>query len=144
MHKVLLFFIFFSISVKGFTQPLPPKAIDEYKLGLRPFDNLLLFNLQEIQLKKIDSVYIIYHPSSWASLDTIANTCTCNYNDTLFLYTFYKSGKIKSRTDFKNLNTYSETYNYDTLGMLTSITKKNSLNRVPIKTYPYSKDTVLS
>lgn len=100
----------------------PPLAIADLKEGLNPVEEIRLFDLQEIKERKIDTVYVIYHPASWAENHPTANPCTCSYNDTLSRYVFDNEGRITGHTYFQQRGDYSTTYHYDSLGYTFAMT----------------------
>jgi hypothetical protein len=109
-----------TIATQG--QIKPPLAIEEFKEGLNPLEEIRLFDLKEIQKRRIDTVYIIYHPASWAEYHQ-TNPCSCSYNDTLTRYVFDTEGRITEYTYFQQLGDYSTTIHYDTLGNRTALTQ---------------------
>ena len=120
MYKILLLSTLIILVDFVHAQIKAPLVIEEYKRGLNPVDEIPLFDLNEIKLRKIDTAYIIYHPASWAEYDKIINPCSCSYNDTLALYRFDHQGHIIQYTYFQRLGDYSTTFHYDTLGNITS------------------------
>ncbi len=102
-------------------QVKPPLAFQEYSEGLNPVEEIRLFDLKEIKVRKIDSAYVIYHPASWAEYEPTINPCTCSYNDTLELYIFDSEGRIRRKTSFQNLGQFSTTFFFDSAGRRTAI-----------------------
>src|SRR5439155_240180 len=92
-------FTLFTALIRG--QIKPPLAVEEFKEGINPFEEIRLFDLKEIKARNIDTAYIIYHPASWAECDSTANRCTCPYSDTLYRYVFDKEGRIIEYTYYQ-------------------------------------------
>lgn len=116
LKTALLSFLLSLASIQG--QRSAPLAIEEYKRGLNPKEEIPLFDLDEIKARKIDTVYIIYHLASWAEYDSVINPCTCSYSDTLFKYVFDEEGRIIALTHYQQLGDFSYTMHYDTSGHL--------------------------
>ncbi len=139
MNKVIILLALTLVAGILKAQVKPPLAIEEYKRGLNPIDEIPLFDLTEIKNRKIDTAYIIYHPASWAEYEKTINPCTCPYNDTLSLYRFDSGGRIIQYTYFQQLGDYSTTFHYDSLG---NIIARDMFSRIGAKkgttTIPYS------
>jgi len=144
MSKAIIFLTLTFVVGLLKAQVRPPLAIEEYKRGLNPVDEIPLFDLTEIKKRKIDTAYIIYHPASWAEYEKTINPCTCPYNDTLSLYRFDSEGRIIQYTYFQQLGDYSTTFHYDSLG---NIISRDMFRRAGAKkgtsTIPYNNsDTI--
>jgi hypothetical protein len=102
-----------------FQSQAQPLAIDRYyegEHGLTPILDIRLFDLKEIAARRIDTAYIIRHPSSWEPGFPNA----CSFGDTLFLYCFDSKGRIIQYTYFQGMGDYSTTFHYDSLGKILS------------------------
>jgi len=117
----------------SFCQVTGPIAMEEftYRRVRNPFDEIPLFNREEIKSRKIDTAYLVYHPASWAEDDTPFKTCPCSYNDTLESFVFDNEGRIQSSTTYQLLGDYSSTKHFDTLGKFIGITsyRKNGTRK---------------
>lgn len=144
MNKIILLLLLILFAVLSKAQVNAPLAIEEYKRGVNPADEILLFDLSEIKSRKIDTAYIIYHPASWAEYEKTINPCTCPYSDTLSLYRFDSEGRIIQYTFFQQLGDYSTTFHYDTSG---NIIARDMYRRLGVKKgtttllYPHSDST---
>lgn len=139
MNKIVLLLILTLLAGPSKAQVKPPFAIEEYQQNPNIYDDIRLFDLAEIKKRKIETVYIIYHPASWAEYHPTLNPCTCPYGDTLFFYRFDSEGRIIQYTYFQQLGDYSTTFHYDTLG---SITARDMFRKIGAKkgttTIPYT------
>jgi hypothetical protein len=113
-HFLILFASFLSVSCAG--QGGGFLAYEDNMASLNPFDRLPLFDSAEIKKRKIDSVYIIYHPASWIEYHETLNPCTCPYNDTISLYRFDIEGRIIQYTKFDQLGDFATTFLFDSNG----------------------------
>lgn len=109
-----LLLVLTTFDVQG--QVKPPLAINDFREGLNPLDEIRLFDLNEIRSRKIDTVYIIYHPASWIEDDLKGKPCNCSYNDTIASYVFDKKGRIIEKSSINNVLGYASTAHYDTNG----------------------------
>jgi hypothetical protein len=112
--SALLCLLFICLLIQA--QVKPPLAIEENKEGINPLEEIRLFDLQEIRQRKIDTVYIIYHPAGWEEGYQPPNRDNCSYSDTLTRYVFDREGRILEYTYFQQFGEYSTTIQYDTLG----------------------------
>lgn len=101
----------------------------DYRNGLNPFDEIPLFNKEEIKKKGFKTAYIVYHPPSWDG-----DYCSCSYNDTITIYHFDPEGDIADKTQWDWTGQYGTIRNHDYLIKLRK-KKDNSIKRDTVLNY---------
>lgn len=127
MQKAILFFTLIMFTILANAQVKPPLVAGDFDDGINPFEEIRLFDLAEIKARKIDTIYIIYHPSSWGYVDIDSNICANSYNDTLTRYVVDTQGRIIEKTNLNNVLGYSNTFHFDSLGNQIAMTTYNRL-----------------
>jgi hypothetical protein len=96
-----------------------PLALTPHPGNIDPSDYIELFDKKEIQSRKIDTAYVIYHSQSWPDASfQLAPKPDCFFSDTLERYVFDKNGWIKERSNFPRLSESEERQIYDSTGKI--------------------------
>ncbi|PZR28115.1 MAG: hypothetical protein DI535_08140 [Citrobacter freundii] len=119
-------------SLMVIAQQIPPLAIVNSDENLHRDQQIKLFDLNELIARKIDTVYEIMHPASWAE-EHLFKPCDCAYSDTLKRYVFDSNGRLKEYTQYALLSTYLTTFYYDTAGNRIAIRKETRQNGVLVQ-----------